>query len=273
MANVSVWEADSSVPAGSVTGLTSTEVLFGSSTGRITSSSSLTFNDTNSEFFFSKSSNGSVVSRTKNTNTGAGAARVQAIVGGASAGDPAFLCEVSGVTSWNFGVDNSDSDSFKFSTDSGGDVGASTKLTLDTSGNLTAAGTVYANGNSVYAGSTGQGFVYAQIHSAGVNNQTVDVRGTVSDGAAAIGLRFCNTNTLSTSGAKICSFYNDDRSTEKAYVTKDGVLGFASTAISANNAQTVTVSNVGPGGAGVSIQEWLQIKNAAGTTRYLPLFG
>jgi len=47
----------------------------------------------------------------------------------------------------------------------------------------------------------------------------------------------------------------------------------AAVGIAANAAQTVTVGNVGPGAAGVSIQEWWQVRNAAGTLRYLPMFG
>jgi len=41
----------------------------------------------------------------------------------------------------------------------------------------------------------------------------------------------------------------------------------------ANNGQVVTVGNVGPGAAGVSIQGWQRVFDSAGNTRYIPLFG
>lgn len=40
----------------------------------------------------------------------------------------------------------------------------------------------------------------------------------------------------------------------------------------ANNAQTVTIANVGPGGAGINITKWLQIQDAGGVIRYIPCF-
>ncbi|NCN07616.1 hypothetical protein GW933_02880 [Candidatus Falkowbacteria bacterium] len=43
--------------------------------------------------------------------------------------------QVSFGTSWNVGVDSSDSNKYKISTNAGGDVGIDTKLTLDTAGN------------------------------------------------------------------------------------------------------------------------------------------
>jgi hypothetical protein len=53
----------------------------------------------------------------------------------------------------------------------------------------------------------------------------------------------------------------------------EGKVKFGATGIAANNAQTVTVGNVGPGAAGIAILEWASVKNASGTTRYIPLFG
>jgi hypothetical protein len=41
----------------------------------------------------------------------------------------------------------------------------------------------------------------------------------------------------------------------------------------ANNGQVVTVANVGPGGAAVSIQGWQTVYDQAGNVRYIPLFG
>lgn len=53
----------------------------------------------------------------------------------------------------------------------------------------------------------------------------------------------------------------------------EGIVKHGATSIAANNAQVVTRGNVGPGGAGLSIQEWLVVKNAAGATRYIEMYG
>ena len=44
-------------------------------------------------------------------------------------------------------------------------------------------------------------------------------------------------------------------------------------ATTANNSQTVTVGNVGPGGAAVSIKAWQTVYDQSGNVRYIPLFG
>jgi hypothetical protein len=49
--------------------------------------------------------------------------------------------------------------------------------------------------------------------------------GKVVDGATAIANKFGNSNALSTTGAKIASFYSDNGITEKAYVDKNGKVG------------------------------------------------
>jgi hypothetical protein len=50
------------------------------------------------------------------------------------------------------------------------------------------------------------------------------LNGLIADGAAAIGCKIGNVNSLTTSGAKIVSFYSDNLSTEKAYIDKDGSI-------------------------------------------------
>jgi len=49
-------------------------------------------------------------------------------------------------------------------------------------------------------------------------------RANVADGATAIAHKFGNANTLSTSGAKIVSWFSDNFTTEKAYINKDGLI-------------------------------------------------
>lgn len=53
----------------------------------------------------------------------------------------------------------------------------------------------------------------------------------------------------------------------------EGIIKQGATAQAANNAQVVTVGNVGPAGAGVAILAWRKTKDSAGNLRYIPLFG
>ncbi|MFA5128555.1 MAG: hypothetical protein WC445_01160 [Patescibacteria group bacterium] len=50
------------------------------------------------------------------------------------------------------------------------------------------------------------------------SNTAAYFAGNISNGASAIGVQIGNINALSTAGAKIVSFYSDNRTTEKAYV-------------------------------------------------------
>jgi hypothetical protein len=52
---------------------------------------------------------------TNSSNTASSAARETIIVGGGTAGDPTLNFNVSGVTNWELGIDNSDSDKWKIS--------------------------------------------------------------------------------------------------------------------------------------------------------------
>lgn len=142
MANVSNFSGRLTVPLASIVGVTATQVPFGSSTGRLTSSSSLTFDDTSKVLTAGGSINGAVTISAANSNTGNGSAVLQAQVGGASSNDPKIWLNIPSATLWNLGVDNSDSDKLKFSADPGGDVGTSALLTLTTAGALSLAGAI-----------------------------------------------------------------------------------------------------------------------------------
>lgn len=63
--------------------------------------------------------------------------------------------------------------------------------------------------------------LYWNIHQ-GYSAAPISFAGNVANGATAIGVKIGNVNALSTAGAKIVSFYSDNLSTEKAYITKDG---------------------------------------------------
>jgi hypothetical protein len=55
-------------------------------------------------------------------------------------------------------------------------------------------------------------------------NNSLQSLGSVADGATAIGHKIGNLNTLTTSGAKIASFYSDNLTTEVAYIDKTGTF-------------------------------------------------
>lgn len=63
---------------------------------------------------------------------------------------------------------------------------------------------------------------------------TTSVQGRVADGASAVALKFSNASALTTSGAKIASFYSDNGVTEKAFIDKDGGATFSGV-LSAHN--------------------------------------
>lgn len=73
------------------------------------------------------------VSNSDNTN-GASNARFDAIVGGASGGDPYLHFLVTGVTDWSIGIDNSDSDKLKISKNA--TLGTNDYLTITTAGDM-----------------------------------------------------------------------------------------------------------------------------------------
>lgn len=79
------------------------------------------------------SSGGSVIVKSRNTsNTASSLAVFLAEVAGGTANDPVFRSTVSGVTTWTWGIDNSDSDIWKLAPNA--DVGTSTVLSVTTGG-------------------------------------------------------------------------------------------------------------------------------------------
>lgn len=89
------------------------------------------------------------LTNTDNTNS-ASAATIRAIVGGASGGDPKFSAIVTGGTEWTWGVDNSDSDSWKLA--ASGALESSTIMSLTTAGAMTLVNGIFASG--AFVGST-----------------------------------------------------------------------------------------------------------------------
>lgn len=106
----------------------------------------------------------------KNNNTTSAAEARQALyVGGAGAGDPYVLYEISGVTNWAAGVDNSDGDSFKISRN--GALGTNDRLIITTGANVGINGQSFGggagvlfilNGTAPSSNPSGGGIVYVE---------------------------------------------------------------------------------------------------------------
>jgi hypothetical protein len=121
-------------------------------------------------------------------------------VGGASGGDPFISLDISGVTGWSLGVDNSDSDKFKIA-NSWNDVGTTTRLTIDTSGNVginqTAPGSILdVKGTLRLSGSTSGYVGLSPAAAAGSTTYTLPA----ADGT--------NGQVLSTNGSGTLSWQN-----------------------------------------------------------------
>jgi hypothetical protein len=74
-----------------------------------------------------------------------------------------------------------------------------------------------------------------------INADSNYITGEVADGSSAVSNKFGNVATLSTAGARIARFYNDNMSTTKADIDLNGFY--------LQPAQTVTVANDGAGSA------------------------
>jgi hypothetical protein len=112
------------------------------------------------------------------------------------------------------------------------------------------------------------GYFFCNILSA-FSGQSLACTGSVTTGATAIGVKVGNVNNLTTSGAKITSFYSDNLSTERAYISNTGIIG-TSTLI-ANSTGTVSIVNDSTdlleSNAG-----WLEIQTLNGTRYRLPIW-
>lgn len=100
---------------------------------------------------------------TNPSNTASSAARETITVGGALADDPTLNFNVSGVTNWEMGIDNSDSDKWKLS--QGTALGTNDTIVSDTTGHITFPRTsgflAYQNGS--IANVTGDATPYVGI--------------------------------------------------------------------------------------------------------------
>jgi len=88
-----------------------------------------------------------------------------------------------------------------------------------TAGNFTAQGSVFSGGTG------GTGTLYGStLAASGGTSAGLGLAGRITSGATAIAVKIYNVNELTHAGAKICSFYKDNLTTEKAYIDKDGII-------------------------------------------------
>ena len=74
-----------------------------------------------------------------------------------SGGDPHLSFQIAGTDKFTLGVDDDDSDKFKI--DTGGTVGGATKITLDSSGNVTIAGDLTITGDDLFMNTNTAGHI------------------------------------------------------------------------------------------------------------------
>ncbi len=91
-----------------------------------------------------------------------------------TSGDPHLTFQLSETDKFTIGVDDDDSDSLKI--DTGGTVGGATKLTIDTSGNVTVAGDLTVSGDDLFMGTNTDGMI---LVADGTNFNPVQVSGDV----------------------------------------------------------------------------------------------
>ena len=81
------------------------------------------------------------------------------------------------------------------------------------------------NGNLTGKNISGIAAIYSNLYYARQAGVAVELRGAMLDGATAIAIHFTSSYSLVTAGAKIASFYSDNKTTERAYIDKDGYIG------------------------------------------------
>jgi len=129
----------------------------------------------------------------------------------------------------------------------------------------TALGTPYLKiGGNEFA-TTGFYTVGFAFQTAAADNPAVEIGATTVTQAGARGIfdfiiATSSVNSLSSAAV------------ERFRVTNDGFVQLASPSFTANGAVVTTLTGIGPTGSHTTVQEWLTIKNASGTTRYLPCF-
>lgn len=127
-----------------------------------------------------------------------------------------------------------------------------------------------ASGNLGYFGADTGYFVIGGLASKGLQFKT-NVTGLILTLQSGGGIN-CNGNTISGSTADSGDLTLDSTShATKGQIVLNSQVQVAANSITANGAQTVTVGNLGPGGAGIAIVEWLTIITPGGT-RYIPCF-
>lgn len=118
------------------------------------------------------------------------------------------------------------------------------KASIDYAGNIATSGGVIASYGQIVS-----------LYTASSNTTFNGPRGNANDGATAVAVKIGNLVALNTAGAKIVSFYNDNLTTEKAHINKDGAY---------------TVVGAASGGTALSIPEGSRIyMNGSTATHYI----
>lgn len=112
MTYVAIPASGGSATLTTLTGLTDKQVVFGSSAGAGTSSADLTYDDTTNDLALSVAESGGTVGGlvANTSNTASSAAQFKVQVAGATAANPSIMLSISGVKTYDWRIDNANSD-------------------------------------------------------------------------------------------------------------------------------------------------------------------
>jgi hypothetical protein len=129
----------------------------------------------------------------------------------------------------------------------------------------TAYGTPYLKIGGAEFGASGLYTIGFAFQSAVADKPGVEIGAAVVTSSGARGIFDFVVATSSTNSLSSAAI-------ERFRITNDGFVQLAAPSFTANATTATIVTSLGPAGANTTIQEWLTIKNAAGTTRYIPCF-
>lgn len=208
----------------------------------------------------SNSGNTNTLTVTNSSNTATSSANILSTVGGGTAADPTFQAVVSGVTTWTWGADNSDSDSWVLAASTA--LGTTNVMRVATTGEITypLQSSFLAYLNTGVSNVTGDGTVYTLIYDTEVFDRNSDFNlGTSTFTAPVTGLYFLGYETLVGGGTSITVAQGKIATTARTYqrggtvllggtITSFTTMDCVLADMTAGDTATITVESTDSGG-------------------------